>query len=134
MLSQKGIIKKENKHSLIAERLPQSIILKELDFYHNGDTAIGGYEDMFRGVKKAVNTNDDINHNKDPKKTRRSDKEDVKAAQAFERHIQAIKSQKVKIPPARVKHDKTDTIGKTKDIMIDKLSCIVGGKALLEDT
>lgn len=33
-----------------------------------------------------------------------------------------------------MKHDKSDTLGKTMDIFIDKLSIIVGGKALLEDT
>lgn len=40
----------------------------------------------------------------------------------------------MKIPPARVKHDKTDTLGKPMDIFIDKLTIIVGGRALLEDT
>lgn len=35
---------------------------------------------MFRGVKKAVNTNDDIDLVKDPKKAKRNDKEEVKLA------------------------------------------------------
>lgn len=35
---------------------------------------------MFRGVKKAVNTNDDIDTVKDPKKVKRNDKEEVKLA------------------------------------------------------
>jgi len=58
----------------------------------------------------------------------------VRIAEAYEKHIASIKSQKTKVPAARVKHDKTDTLGKPMDIFIDKLSIIVGGRALLEDT
>ncbi len=47
---------------------------------------------MFRGVKKAVNTNDDIENIKDMKKTKRLDKEQIKIAEAYDRHIQAIKN------------------------------------------
>ena len=38
------------------------------------------------------------------------------------------------IPQARVKHDKTDTEGKTLDIILDKVSIIIGGRTLLEDS
>lgn len=51
--------------------MKEPVILKDLDFYTSNETAIGGYEDMFRGVKKAINTNDDIDLARDPKKARR---------------------------------------------------------------
>lgn len=86
-LNNHNLIRKENKHTLSAERLPNSIVLKELDFFQDKETAIGGYEDMFRGVKKAVNTNEDIDHTRDPKKMKKQNLEEQKAAQAYERHI-----------------------------------------------
>ena len=56
---------------------------------------------MFRGVKKAVNTNDDIENIKDARKAKRQDKESVRIAEAYEKHIASIKSQKTKVPAAR---------------------------------
>lgn len=89
---------------------------------------------MFRGVKKQINTNEDIGRVKDAKKKKKEQKDDVKAQEAYEKHIQNIKKQKVKIPPATVKHDKSDCEGKTLDIMLDKIQIIVGGRMLLEDS
>lgn len=49
-------------------------------------------------------------------------------------HLENIKKQKTIIPPARVRHDKSEQLGKTLDINIDKVELIIGGRQLLQDT
>jgi hypothetical protein len=41
-------------------------------------------------------------------KSKKMDKSQKKAAEEYERYLESIKLMKVKVPPARVKHDKTD--------------------------
>ncbi|CAK76066.1 unnamed protein product, partial (macronuclear) [Paramecium tetraurelia] len=130
-LEKEQLIKKEQKHTLAAERLPDEVILSELDFYLEKDTEIIKFEDLFK-EQVATNTNEQIQ--KKDRKEKLRQKEDIKAQEAYEKHIKTIKDQKTHIPPARVRHSKADQDGKKLDIVIDKLSIIVGGRALLEDT
>ncbi|KAM3127970.1 hypothetical protein pb186bvf_019901 [Paramecium bursaria] len=130
-LNEESVIKRENKYTLSAERLPEQIILGDQAFFAEQDQIVARYEDMFKD-KTATNTNDDIVRN--PKKDKLRQKEDLKVQEAYEKHIKNIKQQKVMIPQARVKHDKTDTEGKTLDIILDKVSIIIGGRTLLEDS
>ncbi|CAD8202132.1 unnamed protein product [Paramecium pentaurelia] len=130
-LGKEQLIKKEKKHTLAAEQLPEEIILSEMDFYLEKESETIKFEDLFK-EQVATNTNEQIQ--KKDRKEKLRQKEDVKAKEAYEKHIKTIKEQKTHIPPARVRHSKADQDGKKLDIVIDKLSIIVGGRALLEDT
>jgi len=121
-LQDNNLISLENKFSLVAEKLLKPVTLNEVKLREEKDTN-SGYTDAFLGTEK-LDFTDEI-------KGKKVDKKSKKEFEAYEKHRAEVEAQKRKIPPIKVDHNKDKS--KVKDLFMENITLIVGGKALLED-
>jgi len=116
------LISQENKFSLVAEKLLKPLTLNEVKLREEKDTN-SGYTDAFLGTEKQDYA--------DPlTKAKRVDKKGKKEFEAFEKHKAEVEALKRKIPPIRVDHNKDRS--KVKDLYLENVTLIIGGKTLLD--
>jgi hypothetical protein len=64
------------------------------------------------------------------KKEKGKDDEIDKAAQVYERHMKEIEKKNKELPPVMIRRD-LEGSGKNKDLVLEHISLIIAGKALL---
>ena len=128
-LLEKHLITLENKLSFVAERLKAPVILNKVNLKGEGE-GTGGFVDAFLGQEKFQFL--DENKVTDVFKSKKKEKEDKKQREAYESHLIELDHIRKKLPPTVVLHHKEAIHG--KDLMIDNLTLIVGGRNLLENT
>lgn len=105
---------------IVAEQMKNGVILADVGIATELITA--DYVDPFLGIQKAI-----VNYNSQDKgvknKKQRRNAEEQKAALP-------VKGFSRSFPPARVYHDKGEA--KSKDVIVDQFSMMIGGKTLLE--
>ncbi len=125
-LLEKKLITLENKFTFVAERLSAPVILNKVNL--KGENG-GGFIDVFLGQEKFQFL--DENKVTDMLKFRKKDK-DEKKQKDYESHLIELDHIRKKLPPTVVLHHKEAIHG--KDLFIDNLTLIVGGRNLLENT
>lgn len=68
------------------------------------------------------------------KKKDKTSKEDNKNETLFQKHVEEMENKNKALPAVVVRHHRSGEGGKNNDLILDKISVIVGGRALLEDT
>lgn len=109
------------KFQLSAEKLPDPVVM--------GDLVLIESDELF-DVKKCVGGNSNTEMQGYNRKEKKRDKEGEKTMQRFEAHKQQMNEHMKKLPPTVVEHKRTTPT----DLILDKLSLIIGGRYLLEDT
>lgn len=106
---------------IVAEQMKTGVILGEAGI--STESITSDYIDPFLGIQKAV-----VNYNSQDKgikniKNRRRNEE--------QKPVLPIKGFQRTYPPARVYHNRGDA--KTKDVIVERFSMMIGGKTLLEN-
>lgn len=125
-LLDKKLITIENKLSFVAERLSAPVILNKVNLKGEATSGV----DAFLGQEKFQFL--DENKVTDMIKSNKRQKEDKKQREAYEHHLIELDHIRKKLPPTVVVHNKESLRG--KDLLIDNLTLIVGGRNLLENT
>lgn len=105
---------------IVAEQMKSGVVVNDVGISTELITA--DYVDPFLGIQKAI-----VNYNSQDKGVK-----NIKQRKLIEEQKSAlpIKGFSRSFPPARVHHDKGEA--KSKDIILDRFSMMVGGKTLLE--
>ncbi|KRX10783.1 P-loop containing nucleoside triphosphate hydrolase [Pseudocohnilembus persalinus] len=129
-LKKQNIISGKSQYSHAAQRLENSVRLQEVELIKEGDI-VGIDGDGFR-AKREANTNDDLNDALNSEKLQKKrEKDAIKQRELFERYKQDIKQHSNKVPPVQVRHFRNEE-GKSQDIILQNISVIIGGRALLD--
>jgi ATP-binding cassette subfamily F protein 3 len=126
-LKKKNLITAENKLSIVAEKLLVPVTLNEIKLREEKDSN-NAYADAFLGHEKLQSESSKLEE-----KSNKADKNAKKAMEAFEKHQADMESIKKKLPPTVVSHSK-DRLTKSRDLILECISMIIGGKTLLEST
>jgi len=126
VLHEQKLISTENKFSLVAEKLLRPVTLNEVKLREEKDIHTG-FSDAFLGTEKA-----ESEETKTDGKSKKTDKKTKKEMEAYEKHQQEVAKLKQMLPPIQVDHNKDRS--KSRDLHLDKITIVVGGKTLLEDT
>jgi len=125
-LLDKKYITTENKLSHVAERLLAPVTLNEVKLREEKDSN-SNYTDAFLGHEK---TNEGDKFGDD--KSKRNEKQLKKEMEAYEKHKAEMESIRKKLPPTIVDHKKDKTY--SRDLILENISLIIGGKTLLENS
>ena len=123
-LTSLGLIQAENKFHLNAEKLEYDVVLESIMSLESRKGGAGKR-------KMAGNSNDELTK---WKKKEKKGKEENKNSEQFMRHVEDMDNRAKQLPPVIVRHARGAEGGKNNDLILDKISVIVGGKSLLEDT
>jgi len=110
----------------VAEKLLRPVTLNEVKLREEKDIHTG-FSDAFLGTEKA-----ESEETKTDGKSKKTDKKTKKEMEAYEKHQQEVAKLKQMLPPIQVDHNKDRS--KSRDLHLDKITIVVGGKTLLEDT
>ena len=130
-----GLIDKDNKQTIIAEKLSKPITINEL--IQEGHTGIVREDDFYDPLLAGEKVNSSGNYNTTEgreawmeKKNKKKLKDDEAACDALDKKINEFMATKEKVPPPRVIHDKSNN--SKADIFLPKVTLVAGGKALLD--
>lgn len=121
----------KNKLSHAAEKLEKAVILNELDILEGNDMN-QGYEDAFLGTE-VFKMDDESNYKEQSQKLiRKKQNDEKKQQQMYEKHLFEMKKNKEKLPKPVIDREIRQN-QQSRDILIEKVTLIIGGRALLED-
>lgn len=127
ILLEKKLIVVEQRDTIVAEKLSNPVVLNQMA--QKGNTIRDeDFLDPFTGIDRSkANQNTQFDAGKLAEQTTKAQ---AKAKDALDKKIAEFMSYKHRIPKPEVRHDKGE--GFKKDILVNGVTIIVGGKTLLE--